>query len=191
MRWDSSYAAITVSVKGQGNQGGHLPLLEGQYHQLCWTLMCPSWKWGRYSKGEAPQKVSYFNTKMWNLNFNFSHNPDDNTTLTNVKCTSRSWSLWKYTKSKLRCHLVSYIIFSLKPICHSQEKEKCWYWTTRNNMPFRSNTQLTRKKEIRYGTRLKKKKATDNLHTAMLPTKCQTLSAFCPVEYCPPSCCIG
>lgn len=58
-------------------------------------------------------------------------------------------------------------------------------------MPFHANTRLTREKEIRYGTRLKKKNATDNLHTAMLPSKCQTLSAFCSVEHCLPSRCIG
>lgn len=57
-------------------------------------------------------------------------------------------------------------------------------------MPFHSNTRLTREKEIQYGKRLKKN-ATDNLHTAMLPTKCQTLSAFCSVEHCLPSRCIG
>lgn len=60
----------------------------------------------------------------------------------------------------------------------------------RNNMPFHSNTWLTREKEILYGTR-PKKNATDNLYTVMLPTKCQTLSAFCSVKHCLQPCCIG
>lgn len=42
------------------------------------------------------------------------------------------------------------IICSLKAICQSGETERCWYLTTRNNMPFNSNVWLTREKDITF-----------------------------------------
>lgn len=78
------------------------------------------------------------------------------------------------------------IICSLKAICRPHETERCWYLTTRNNMPFNSNACLTREKDIRYGTSLKN--STDNLHTAMALNKCQILSAVCTEELLHPIC---